>query len=321
MPTDIDNRQREALRVSSAAMNDYDKAGRYLIKRDPPGFFRWLLRRPDVSFHAWIDARRHALPDQGDLTNDLVVAFRVGDAFEALCVELQAESEGGSAARLLLGYLPRLLTEPATADSLPLTTAGGIVVNLTGPPQPDRIEHRPTLAPGCWLSGGIEQRTLRTEGAAATLAEIAAGNVSRWLLAWLPLMRGGADAGIIEGWKREVVVELSGTDQRLLAELTRTFAGLAGCRPVWQRGLEGWAVIKSEYLEELREAVRTEAKAEGRAEELRAAVLDLGRQRFGKAATRKQKARVQAIADLAHLQRIRNRLLIAPSWDDLLSTP
>ena len=91
------------LRVSSAAMNDYDKAGRYLIKRDPPGFFRWLLRRPDAAFHAWIDARRHALPDQGDLTNDLVAAFRVGDGFEALCVELQAESEGGSAARLAAG--------------------------------------------------------------------------------------------------------------------------------------------------------------------------------------------------------------------------
>ena len=24
-------------------MNDYDKAGRYLVKRDPSGFFRWLL--------------------------------------------------------------------------------------------------------------------------------------------------------------------------------------------------------------------------------------------------------------------------------------
>jgi hypothetical protein len=32
-------------------MNDFDKAGRYLIKRDPVGFFRWLLRRatPDLS--------------------------------------------------------------------------------------------------------------------------------------------------------------------------------------------------------------------------------------------------------------------------------
>jgi hypothetical protein len=39
-------------------MNDYDKAGRYLIKRAPAGFFRWLLRLSDLTFHAWIDARR-----------------------------------------------------------------------------------------------------------------------------------------------------------------------------------------------------------------------------------------------------------------------
>ena len=109
-------------------MNEYDKADRYLIKRDPPGFFRWLLRRRDVSFHAWIDTRRHALPDQGDLTNDLVAAFRVAGGFEALCVELQAASEGGSAPRLLLGYVPRLLTEPAAPGSLVLRAAGGAVV-------------------------------------------------------------------------------------------------------------------------------------------------------------------------------------------------
>jgi hypothetical protein len=61
-------------------MNEYDKAGRYLIKRDPPGFFRWLLRRRDAPFHLWIDSRRHALPDQRDLTSDLVAAFRIGEA-------------------------------------------------------------------------------------------------------------------------------------------------------------------------------------------------------------------------------------------------
>src|SRR5579863_9787751 len=129
------HRQAGAVPIHSPAMNEYDKAGRYLVKRDPPGFFRWLLRR-EAAFHAWIDARRHALPDQGDLTNDLVAAFRAGDGFEALCVELQAESAAGSASRLLLGYVPRLLTEPAAPGSLMVTAAGGAVVNLTGPPRP-----------------------------------------------------------------------------------------------------------------------------------------------------------------------------------------
>ena len=97
-------------------------------------------------------------------------------------------------------------------------------------------------------------------------------------------MHGGAEAGIIEGWKREAVVELHEADQGILAGLTLTFAAMAGSRTVWHRGLEGFDVIKSPYLEELREKVRTLARAEGRAEALREAILRLGRQRFGKAA-------------------------------------
>jgi hypothetical protein len=301
-------------------MNEYDKAGRYLIKRNPPGFFRWLLGR-EVIFHAWIDSRRHALPHQGDLTNDLVAAFRVGDGFEALCVELQAESEAGSVGRLILGYVPRLVTEPAAPGSLALTAVGGVVVNLTGPPQPPVVEQRPTIAPNSWLAGGIHQRTLRTESAAATLSDIAAGASSRWLLAWLPLMQGGAEAGIMEAWKSEAAKELPQRDRQLLAHLTLTFAGLAGCRPAWQHQLEGWAVIKSEYLEELREEVRREARAEGRLEELHSSILALGRRRFAKAASPKQKAQLKAITDQARLERIRDRLLDATSWADLLATP
>jgi hypothetical protein len=193
-------------------MNDYDKAGRYLIKRDPIGFFRWLLRRRDFAFHAWIDARRLALPDQGDLANDLVAALQVGDAFEALCVELQAASEPATAQRLLLGYVPRVLTEPAAPGSLLLAGAGGAVINLTGPEQPDQTEHRLTLAPACCLAGGIQQRTLRNEQAAALVQEIRGGGGSRWLLGWLPLLQGGHEPGIIEGWKQEAVRKLRPRD-------------------------------------------------------------------------------------------------------------
>jgi hypothetical protein len=303
-------------------MNEYDKAGRYLIKRDPPGFFRWLLRRPGVPFHAWIDARRHALPDQGDLTNDLVAAFHVGTGFEALCVELQAESEGGSAPRLLLGYVPRLLTEPAAPGSLVLSAAGGAVVNLTGPEQPGGVEQRPTLAARCWLAGGIEQRTLRDEDAGATLTDVAAGTISPWLLAWLPLMQRGADPGIIQAWTTEAVKLPGQRDRRILAHLTLTFAALARRRDAWQERLEGWAVIKSDYLEELREEVRAEARAEGSLQRLHDTVLRLGRRRFGKAASRKQKAQLQAITDIVRLERIQDRLFdaVSGSWEDLLAT-
>ncbi len=302
-------------------MNDYDKAGRYLIKRDPAGFFRWLLRLATVAFHAWIDARRHTLPHQRDLTNDLVAAFRAGDTFEALCLELQAESEADSARRLLLGYVPRLLTEPGAPDSLPLAAAGGVVVNLTGPLQPSGVESRPTLAPASWLSGGITQRTLRDEDAAATLRDIAAGVISRWLLGWLPLMQGGAEPSIIAGWKREAAKEPHKSDRADLTQLTLTFATLAGCRPVWERALEDWAMLTSPYLDE----VRQQSNVQGQLQALRETILLLGRQRFSKSAGRKRKAQLEAqleaLTDLAHLGRIRDRLLQADSWDDLLATP
>ena len=297
------------------------RPGRYFIKRNPPGFFCWLLLLASVRFHSWIDARRHTLPQQNDLTNDLVAALITDDGIEAYCVELQAESEGGSAERLLLGYLPRLLTEPPTPDSLTLASVGGVVINLTGPAQRGEVSQRPTLAPECALTGSILQRTLRDIEATETLAAISTGKISRWLLAWLPLMRGGSAAAIIEGWKREALKEPVERDRRLLAHLTLTFARLGKRLPAWTHALEGWAVMKSEYLEELREDVRAEGREEGRREDRRESILLLGQQRFGKSATRKQKAELAAIEDLDRLLRIRSRLFEAATWADLLATP
>ncbi len=82
-------------------MNDYDKAGRYLMKADPSRVFPWLLRRPTVAFRAWIDARRVALPDQRDLTNDLVAALENDGELEAICLELEADARADAVTRVL----------------------------------------------------------------------------------------------------------------------------------------------------------------------------------------------------------------------------
>ena len=65
--------------VGSQPMHEYDKAARYMIKQAPPDFFRWLWRRADTTlrFHSWLDARRLALPVEGDLTCDTVAAFHL----------------------------------------------------------------------------------------------------------------------------------------------------------------------------------------------------------------------------------------------------
>jgi hypothetical protein len=306
-------------------MTDYDKAARYLVKRDPAGFFRWLFGVRRVVFHGWIDARRLALPDQGDLTSDLVAALRVGDAFEAYCVEIQAESDETSAGRVVYGYGARLRSEPAAPGSLTLRAVGGVVVNLTGPERTATVQERPTLTPRCRLDASVDQRTLRTQPAAELIRQVGEGSASRWLLSWLPLHRGGVDADTMAGWKREAAHLTTERDRDILANLTLTFADLAGNRAAWQRELEGWTMLKSPYMEELRIKERKEGREEGRVEgrlnEARAMLLRLARKKFGRAPTKKQQAELDAITDLARLEALGEVLLDVSSWGELLATP
>jgi hypothetical protein len=241
----------------------------------------------------------------------------------------------------MLGYVPRLRNEPDAEGSLELRAIGGVVVNLTGPPQPTAVRETPTVAPRCRLEGEVDQRTLRNESAARTLGLIEADEASRWLLARLPLMQGGADPGTIERWQAEALRGLDERDRATLANLTLVFAELGGCLGVWESALEGWNVQTSPYLDrlraemrpqllaevrdevrdEVRAEVRNEVRAEARVEEARAVLLRLGRQRFGKAPTRKQAGQLEGITDLARLERMIDRLLQAASWGDLLATP
>jgi hypothetical protein len=66
---------------------------------------------------------------------------------------------------------------------------------------------------------------------------------------------------------------------------------------------------------------RAEGEAKGTLQALRETVLQLGRQRFGKAASGKQKTQLNAATDVDHLRRIRDRILTATSWQELLATP
>jgi hypothetical protein len=68
------------------------------------------------------------------------------------------------------------------------------------------------------------------------------------------------------------------------------------------------------------EEIRAEGREEGREEALRETILQLSRKRFGRAATARQRAQLAAITDLARLERIRDRLLEAPTWANLLAT-
>jgi hypothetical protein len=307
-------------------MNDYDKAGRYLVKREPTGYFRWLLANPRLALEAWIDARRVALPNQGDLTNDLVAALRSGDVLEGFCLELEAEARADALTRLL-EYLVRLWTEPGGPGSLSLSCVSGVILDLTGRSSARQLKLQSAIAPGCRLELTVLRRHLADEKAASLVADVAAGKFSPWLLGWVPLMQGGGESAIIAQWR--AVAERHLTDERDQADLglcTRQFATLAGCRPMWDQGLRGWNMKTSSLFDEIRAEARAEAKAEGRAEgraegqvtALREVVFRLGRQRFGKAPTRKQQKTVEALTDLAQLHALTERLLQVNSWAELL---
>ncbi len=214
-------------------MNDNDKAGRYLVKRDPAGHFRWLLANPAVTFEAWIDARRVVLPHQKDLTNDLVAALRVGATREAFCLELEAEARADALPRLLR-YLAQRWSEPGGRGHLAVSCVNGIVIDLTGRPQTEMLRLRSALTPCCGLQFRVLRRPLADEDAAAVVAGVAAAEISPWILGWVPLMRGRSEAGIIRHWRAAAERLLPSMGYRAeLGLLTLTFAPLAHCRAAW----------------------------------------------------------------------------------------
>ncbi len=65
--------------------------------------------------------------------------------------------------------------------------------------------------------------------------------------------------------------------------------------------------------------IRAEARGEGRVEGIRATILRQGRDKFGKAPSRKQQKALEAITDQAQLEDLAARLLKVDSWADLLN--
>ncbi len=118
---------------------------------------------------------------------------------------------------------------------------------------------------------------------------------------------------MIEGWKQEAGRLPDERERSELGGITVIFATLVGTSAEWKRGLRGWNVLKSPFMELIRD--------EGRIAALLDTILAIGRQRFGRAPSRKQKADLDAITDAARLERMRHRLLTASSWADLLATP
>src|SRR5581483_2778837 len=97
----------------------------------------------------------------------------------ALDLEFQTENDPDILERML-EYVTRLRRELRHGDDQHgRFRVLGALVNLTGPAQPDTLEMRLIDPAGVGLRFQVILRTLRDEDAPATLAEIAAGRVSR----------------------------------------------------------------------------------------------------------------------------------------------
>jgi hypothetical protein len=138
----------------------------------------------------------------------------------------------------LLEYLARLwLTLTVPGGRGQRFSVGAVVVNLTG--RGDSSQRMEMAAVGMRLELGVPEKNLAEEDAAATLEGIGRGSLDRCLLPWIPLMRGGQRADIIERWKVLAASDPDGGG-------ARTGAGWYWYsrkpRPLapWQQALEGW---------------------------------------------------------------------------------
>jgi len=240
-------------------MNDFDMTCRRMVKDAPEAFLRWLF--PDFDAIArqtgWVDTRRIAFPGRPDQTGDLVFELDILDPIQspwAVALEFQLEPDPRMFGRLLmfLGTLSyEFQPDPERGSRYQL---GAVVINLTGTarslPASARFVWPGQTPMGCGLT--VCERHLAEERAEETLEAVASGRYDRTLLPWVPLMIGGSEPAVIARW-----VELAGqeADVRRRAEFGSdllVFAEKSADPDAWKRALEGWAMVKSQWLEQNR---------------------------------------------------------------------
>lgn len=236
--------------------NPIDQAARYAARQlDGEGFLRWVL--PEVfdfwRWTGWTDTQSVPFPGEPDRRCDTVAEFRSRDgsvAPVAVVVEFQTRPQAGMLERLVdyCGAIRRVL--PAQVDPRVPYDVVGVVLNLTGGPQPQTLSMRPPHFAGLGSTHDCRVTAVTTLDAEALLADIAAGRTHRSILPWVGLMHGADRAEVIEVWKRLAVAESDPRRKSDYAGLVLIFADLAGWGDTWKTALEGWNVETSRIVNE-----------------------------------------------------------------------
>jgi hypothetical protein len=233
----------------------YNQAGRYVIKRWPSAVFTW--RAPSLwqawKFTRWQDTRTLPFPGEPDRICDTVAEFEnLADPRRRCLVDVEVQAKADADMLERLGeYAFRLRRQlrhgPGAAGKYPVLC---LVLNLTGAEQVSRMEMAlpEWTDAGLWLQ--VAQATLSTEDAGQTLARIASGELERWVLPWLPLLRGAAEPANITEWKRLAAQESDSRSRADLGGLAMVLAKLAGTDAVWGDALQGGMMTESPFVNE-----------------------------------------------------------------------
>ena len=234
--------------------NVFDQANRYGVQPDPIGYFRWLIPGldPALGFHGWLDTRTVPFPGERDRTCDTVAHLAAdvqsGPQFAVVNeFETDPESEILDRARIPGAGPPCAPPRTAAAGEVPGDRHAGEPDGCAAARHPGDGSSRP----GCpALRFHLVTRNLREEDAALTLDGIAAGTISRCLLSWISLMRGGAEPDIMERWKTIAATEPNSAHRATYGLLVTIFAELTGCADLWRSALKEWDMRESTLVNE-----------------------------------------------------------------------
>jgi hypothetical protein len=247
-------------------MNPFDQGARYATRRlDQAGMLRWLVGETIWSawrWKGWLDSQNVPFPGEPDRRCDTVAWFDRprGDAPPlAVVVEFMSRPRREVLERLT-EYAQGIRRErPLQREPLVKFDVIAVLVNLTGEMASGQWGMKPPDTGGLGLSDRVELRNLSTLSVHDLFAAVKAGTVSQSVLAWGPLLAGANDPEAAREWGR-----LAGavTDQRLCADLgglARVFVDLADRQRSWRPVLEGWAVERSAFVDEMEGRGRLQA--------------------------------------------------------------